>query len=654
VYALGVVLYEILTGKVPFEGKSTREILNKVIGGDLLPVEACEAGIPPELAAIVGKAMWKDKGGRYADVKALAEEVQRFQSGALVGAYQYGRLDLVTRFVQRHRSFVLTAATAMLLIVLVSVFYAIRMTKAQQALIAETERAESERSAAQTERERALAAEVQAREQGLLSYTTKIRMAADMLRDDPPAARAMLLDTPPPVRGWEWSYLMRFATDTESNVSDAEEPIRLGGPEIVGALVSSDGTRAIAISNTQPQQVVYWDMESVAALGSVELSQPITNGALSENGRYGVAQMADGAFGLWNLDDIETYIPLNPDIAQPVLQMAVDNTGSSVIIRTLDDNSNNSKLYFGRRAELWTWVLLADDLKRFSAFDVSPDWRRVGVLDAGGAAHVYTLPDGTHQYRYPGQFDMLRFSAQGDQLCLAPDWNAAQVVHLIDPFDAGTRALLTGFIEPPTDVAFSASGSLLCLGFQAGGVLVYRTHEGDLVARIETEDMLSFQFGMEDSSLMVQEDQSVTAYRLGPQGREAGRLSVAPAARFEPARGQRVAAAVPHWNKVLVSSGEGFFVMPLKTVDARDLHGFELLPTGADVAGADVEEIDSVRETPGGKRFFATRHTLCPGAAERPAVGVGRAKPRIDSRAAGPGCSTRPRSRSRGMTMWSL
>jgi len=57
VYALGVVLYEILTGKVPFEGKSTREVLNRVIHGAPRPIKRHGTDFPVELVAVCMKAM---------------------------------------------------------------------------------------------------------------------------------------------------------------------------------------------------------------------------------------------------------------------------------------------------------------------------------------------------------------------------------------------------------------------------------------------------------------------------------------------------------------------------------------------------------------------------------------------------------------------
>jgi len=110
VYSLGAVLYELLTGKPPFDGTSLREILDQV--QHVLPraVRELEPDTPPELAAICERAMAKRPEERYQSAKELADELQRFLSGALVQAYRYRFSEHLKRFVKRHKALVSTAA----------------------------------------------------------------------------------------------------------------------------------------------------------------------------------------------------------------------------------------------------------------------------------------------------------------------------------------------------------------------------------------------------------------------------------------------------------------------------------------------------------------------------------------------------------------
>ena len=75
IYSLGVVLFEILTGQTPVEGKSVAEILRNVIAGKIRKIQDLELKCPKELIAIVKKGMGQDSEGRYRSAKDLADAV---------------------------------------------------------------------------------------------------------------------------------------------------------------------------------------------------------------------------------------------------------------------------------------------------------------------------------------------------------------------------------------------------------------------------------------------------------------------------------------------------------------------------------------------------------------------------------------------------
>ena len=142
VWCLGAVLYEILTGRTPFLANSAMEMILKVAGDPIVPVRDLVRDAPPELAAVAEKALSRDRNQRYANGKEVADEIEKFQSGARVSAYEYSSLELIKRFVAKNKTLTAVIASAMVLVTAAAIFSAYRYRDAQRELA----RALSERS----------------------------------------------------------------------------------------------------------------------------------------------------------------------------------------------------------------------------------------------------------------------------------------------------------------------------------------------------------------------------------------------------------------------------------------------------------------------------------------------------------------------------
>jgi len=119
VYSLGVLLYDLLVGRPPFTGVTTLEIYQKILSDD--PVRpASLAHIPPDLEAIVLKAMEKDRDLRYATAEDLAFDLGRFLAGEPVMASRSTAARRFLRKVQKHSwrigSIALTLAGALIVL----------------------------------------------------------------------------------------------------------------------------------------------------------------------------------------------------------------------------------------------------------------------------------------------------------------------------------------------------------------------------------------------------------------------------------------------------------------------------------------------------------------------------------------------------------
>src|SRR5262249_40445302 len=125
VYALGAILYHVVSGRAPHEGNTLEDMVQRVISGDVRPLTEREPDVPRDLAAIVTKAMARGSSERYSNAQGLADDLRRFLTGQLVGSHSYAMRELVRRWVKRHRGAV-TVGLAALLVVGVVATLAIR------------------------------------------------------------------------------------------------------------------------------------------------------------------------------------------------------------------------------------------------------------------------------------------------------------------------------------------------------------------------------------------------------------------------------------------------------------------------------------------------------------------------------------------------
>jgi serine/threonine protein kinase len=81
VYALGVTLYQLLTGRLPFVGKSVAEVREAVLNSEPQLPHELNPGVPEPLQRICLKAIERDPAQRYPSAQLMAEELRRFREG---------------------------------------------------------------------------------------------------------------------------------------------------------------------------------------------------------------------------------------------------------------------------------------------------------------------------------------------------------------------------------------------------------------------------------------------------------------------------------------------------------------------------------------------------------------------------------------------
>jgi eukaryotic-like serine/threonine-protein kinase len=75
-WAVGVVLYELLTGERPFDAPTIAALIYNIVHTEPPPVDAAALGVPDGITAILERALAKDPGGRYRDLAEMADALQ--------------------------------------------------------------------------------------------------------------------------------------------------------------------------------------------------------------------------------------------------------------------------------------------------------------------------------------------------------------------------------------------------------------------------------------------------------------------------------------------------------------------------------------------------------------------------------------------------
>ncbi len=111
IYSLGVMLYEMLTGTVPFSGPNLLAVMNDRLLNDPLPPSSIDANITPQMEEIVYRALEREPRNRYKNAREFAQELLHQES---VGVSDRGRSRGLVKDRTRSKSILLYALLAMI------------------------------------------------------------------------------------------------------------------------------------------------------------------------------------------------------------------------------------------------------------------------------------------------------------------------------------------------------------------------------------------------------------------------------------------------------------------------------------------------------------------------------------------------------------
>ncbi|MFG0330464.1 MAG: protein kinase [Phycisphaerales bacterium] len=502
VYALGVVLYELLTGHGPYELDATNPIESVRVIRDEEPqtLSATSRDYRGDLDTIMRKALAKEPARRYDDAGAFADDLKRYLRDEPITARPPSTWYQARKFAKRNQAMVAGVAAAFVLLLVTTIISASFAVQANRARRAESARAEEARRAAFIGN--LAAAESALRDVDIIGAERFLDLITDEFRSrfEARRVRAQLdlsrlvistkSETPISTGGGPMRHTpeamiqtVEFTPDGATLVSggndrlvrvwDAttgEEIGRCSGHEssVQSVAVHPDGHEFASAADDGPLRI--WslaDRVEVARLSDGDAG--FTAVAYSYDGSLVAGGGADGVARVWRRDS-GAQIARLPGHAQPIREVAFDPTGSLLATASSDGFAH---LYDLSNATLVHVIDEHDGPVRSVAF--SPDG---GVLATAGLdkeIRLWNPSTGQSLRSLHGHSNLVHravFSADGSRIASC---GAGFSVRLWNASDGALQVILPGHRNIVTDVSFDRWGARIASSAIDGTIRIWDT-----------------------------------------------------------------------------------------------------------------------------------------------------------------------------------
>ncbi|MEP3480194.1 MAG: serine/threonine-protein kinase [Fuerstiella sp.] len=474
VYSLGIVLYELLTKRLPFDlHGSASENLQEIQFKEPVDPRAFNKALNHEVETIVLKAISKDRSRRYLTAGALAEDITRFLVGDPIEARRDSLAYLLQKAVAKHFA-------AMLVTVGMGLFFvAALITGWTLYWSGETARERLSDLSLDLTLERDTARELRSESQNQL-YFAHMNLAAQALGESGGIGRVEELtelwmpDGDPAVSpvGWEWFYL-RSRCDLEREVVAVEK-------SVWSAAFSPDG-KYFASGGDSCRLSVYRTENPAEDIDLGTHTQHIRAIAWSPDNRWLASGSTDGSVFVF---DTQTRRKIHTfSIDDQVLALAWHPAKPVIAI-----GSRNRNVTFGNAETGATLPQVYVANESVQAINYSPDGKLlvIGTWSKRGSLEVWDLESGSRKFDVDRKQSIfaVKFSPNGEYLATA-DSSGTLVVSKTSKLKNGKPVWTRNLERPIWAMAWSPDGNAVATAGEDRLIQVWNATTGDPIRTLE-------------------------------------------------------------------------------------------------------------------------------------------------------------------------